>query len=109
MMREKAELDRELDLLTQRLPEWAARLIRWLRGPSCRLVRVTLAILLVLGGLVGFLPILGFWMIPLGLALIAQDVPLLRGPMVRFLGFVNRKLAERSGVPVRPDSRPPLN
>ncbi len=32
----------------------------------------------ILGGLVGFLPILGFWMIPLGLALVADDVPALR-------------------------------
>jgi hypothetical protein len=56
-------------------------------------VRIPLAILLVLGGFIGFLPILGFWMVPLGLALIAQDVPFLRGPLARFLGFVNRKLA----------------
>jgi hypothetical protein len=108
-MPDQADLDRELDLLAQHLPDWAARLIRWLRSPSCRIARVTLAILLVLGGVVGFLPILGFWMIPLGLALIAQDLPFLRRPMARFLGFVNRKLAPQSSVKVRPNGRPPRN
>jgi hypothetical protein len=79
-MPDQADLDRELDLLAQHLPDWAARLIRWLRSPSCRIARVTLAILLVLGGVVGFLPILGFWMIPLGLLLLAQDIPFLKRP-----------------------------
>lgn len=97
MMRENPDLDRELDRLVQYLPDWAGRLLRWLRSPSCRLIRVALAILLMLGGVVGFLPILGFWMIPLGLALMAQDVPVLRRPMARFLGFVNRKLAPQAG------------
>jgi hypothetical protein len=108
-MPDKADLNRELDRLQQYLPNWAARLIRWLRSPSCRVIRISLAILLVLCGIVGFLPILGFWMIPLGLALIAQDVPLLRRPMARFLGFVNRKLAPQAPAQVRPKSHPPLN
>lgn len=97
-MSDKTDLNRELDRLAQHLPDWAARLMRWLRSPSCRVVRILLAILLVLGGIVGFLPILGFWMIPLGLALIAQDVPALRRPMARFLGFINRKLAPQGGA-----------
>ena len=32
-------------------------------------------ILLIIGGMFGFLPILGFWMIPVGLLLIALDIP----------------------------------
>jgi len=31
--------------------------------------------MLMLLGALGFLPILGFWMIPLGLALLATDIP----------------------------------
>jgi len=38
-------------------------------------VRGFLGILLILLGMIGFLPILGFWMIPLGLALLATDIP----------------------------------
>ena len=41
-------------------------------------VRSVVGILLMMGGVVGFLPILGFWMIPAGLALIALDIPALR-------------------------------
>ena len=40
--------------------------------------RTLLGVLLVIGGIFGFLPVLGFWMIPVGLALIALDVPPLR-------------------------------
>ena len=36
--------------------------------------RFVLGVLLMLGGVVGFLPVLGFWMIPLGLAVAALDV-----------------------------------
>jgi hypothetical protein len=41
----------------------------------------------------GFLPILGFWMAPLGLALMAQDVPIIRRPTARLLAAVNRRLS----------------
>jgi len=34
--------------------------------------------LLIIFGIFGFLPILGFWMIPLGLAALATDVPPLK-------------------------------
>lgn len=34
-----------------------------------------LGILLIFGGFLGFLPILGFWMIPLGLFILSYDIP----------------------------------
>ena len=92
-MKRKPDLDEELEKLAQRLPNWAARFVRWVRKPSAQMFRVPLAIFLVLGGVVGFLPILGFWMVPLGLVLIADDLPFLRGPIARLLAFINRKLA----------------
>jgi hypothetical protein len=33
---------------------------------------------LVFGGFLGFLPVLGFWMIPLGLLVLSQDLPAVR-------------------------------
>lgn len=36
--------------------------------------RLLLGILLMAGGLVGFLPIVGFWMLPLGIAVAALDI-----------------------------------
>ena len=37
--------------------------------------RTTLGIVLILGGVLGFLPVLGYWMLPLGLAMLAVDRP----------------------------------
>jgi len=47
--------------------------------------RTVLGILLVIGGIFGFLPILGFWMIPLGLGFLAIDVPPLRRRVLRWI------------------------
>jgi len=53
---------------------------------------------LIVSGIVGtFLPILGFWMVPLGLALLAIDLPFLRPPLTRILAFINRKLSAQAG------------
>jgi hypothetical protein len=42
--------------------------------PENRLVRIALGVTLVVaGGLFGFLPILGYWMVPLGLLVLASD------------------------------------
>jgi len=69
----------------RRFPGRFAHFLRWLRHPASRWVRVPLALLLSLAGVIGFLPVLGFWMLPLGLLLLAQDLPLLRRPMRRLL------------------------
>jgi hypothetical protein len=41
-------------------------------------LRIGLGILLVGFGLLGFLPILGFWMIPLGIVVLSVDLPPVR-------------------------------
>lgn len=41
-------------------------------------VRKIVGTVLVLFGLIGFMPVVGFWMIPLGLALLAVDFPIIR-------------------------------
>ena len=46
--------------------------------PRHRGVRTGIGALLILGGVLGFLPILGFWMIPLGLLVLASDSPSIR-------------------------------
>ena len=51
---------------------------RSFRVPRQRWMRVVLGVLFLLGGVLGILPILGFWMIPLGLVLLSWDVPVLR-------------------------------
>jgi hypothetical protein len=93
-MSRKHRLHDELDRLQERLPNWARRMLRSARKPSAGWVRIPIAVALIIGGIVGIvLPIIGFWMVPLGLALLAIDLPFLRGPLARILAFINRKLA----------------
>ncbi|MGI8724023.1 MAG: hypothetical protein ACR2J1_01350 [Methyloceanibacter sp.] len=46
--------------------------------PQSKPLRIGIGVLLVAGGLVGFLPVLGFWMIPLGLLVLSVDLPIVR-------------------------------
>jgi purine-cytosine permease-like protein len=46
--------------------------------PESRALRLVMGVLLIIGGMLGFLPILGFWMIPLGFIVLAQDIPAVR-------------------------------
>ncbi len=64
-----------------------------LRGSPTPL-RVAIGILLVVGGLLGFLPILGFWMLPLGLMVIFIDIPMVKRGFSR-LRKAWRKLRDR--------------
>lgn len=72
MSRTDRRFARQIDRMQRSLP----RLGGLLRPGS--VVRVPAAVLLILGGLLGFLPVLGFWMLPLGLLLLAVDLPVLR-------------------------------
>ena len=91
----KMELDRHFAWFEGKLPPKLAGWVAWLRKPSSRLARIPLAILLIVGGFFSFLPVLGLWMLPLGLLLVAQDVPMLQKPMSRMLGWIERKWGER--------------
>ena len=46
--------------------------------PATRTGRIALGSALVVGGALGFLPVVGFWMLPLGLLVLAQDIPRVR-------------------------------
>ena len=90
----KDELICEIDRLESHLPRWAVRPLKATLAPGGVWVRVPLSVALMAAGVVGFLPVLGFWMLPLGFALLAIDVPFLRRPMAKLLAFVNGKLAD---------------
>ena len=68
-------VDRVLALAPQRLQ----RLVVWLRHPPRRWIRVPAGVLFILGGLLAILPVFGLWMLPLGLALLSEDIPALKG------------------------------
>lgn len=51
---------------------------RKLHLPRSRPLRVAMGLAFVALGLVGFLPVVGFWMIPVGLVILSVDSPLAR-------------------------------
>ena len=84
--------DRHLDDLQEKLPGRYAGWLQRLRDPAARWVRIPAGLLLIAGGFLGFLPILGFWMLPLGLLLLAIDIPHLRKPTGWLIERVRRLL-----------------
>lgn len=96
MTRNDRRFARQIERLERSMPRLGSTL-----KPGSR-VRLPLAIVLIVGGMLGFLPILGFWMLPLGLVLLAIDLPALRplasGGMVRFrmaIRLWGRRLRDR--------------
>src|SRR5262249_22278766 len=75
--------DPRLDQLLAALPPRLRSGIQWLLLPSSTWIRIPAGALLICGGVLSFLPILGLWMLPLGLLLLAEDVPPLRSTRTR--------------------------
>ena len=90
MSKENARLHRQFDRIGRAVPATSG-FLDWVRKPSSRWVRIPLGIVLILGGVFSFLPILGVWMLPLGLFLIALDLPFLQGPLNRLSLWAQRK------------------
>ena len=87
----RRELDRYLGAIGRYLPAWFCGTVIWLRKPSRVLARIAVALSLVAGGLLSFLPVLGLWMLPLGLIIISQDLPFLQRPLLRTFQWADRK------------------
>jgi hypothetical protein len=83
--------EQRLDRLIGRLPRRLQAVIRWLRKPSARWVRIPAGVLLIGGSVLSILPLFGLWMLPLGLLLLAEDVSLLRRAMDRVLDWLERR------------------
>ncbi|MGF1611781.1 MAG: hypothetical protein ACFCUQ_20435 [Kiloniellales bacterium] len=65
------DLKRKTIAATKRALRWGDR-----RVPPG--LRTLLGLLFMVAGVFGFLPVLGFWMLPIGAALVALDIPPLR-------------------------------
>ena len=64
---------------------------RWLRKPASRWARIPAGLLLIIGGCLAILPVFGLWMLPLGLLLLADDIPPLRRARERALNWLERR------------------
>ena len=85
------ELDRAYDILEEEVPDRVARTLRWLRDPKARWIRIPLGVLLIGLRFLWFIPVIGIEFLPIGLLLIAEDVPFLRKPVARLLIWAERK------------------
>ena len=83
--------ERRLRLLINRLPPRIRRAVIWLRRPEARWLRIPAGLLLTLGGCLAIRPVFGVWMLPLGIVLLAEDVPPLRRFIGRVLEWVERR------------------
>lgn len=83
--------DRQFEVLSRLVPPLRGP-IRFLRGKNWLIVRLPLALLLIFGGIFSFLPILGIWMLPLGLLLLAIDLPALRAPISNLMIRARRRI-----------------
>jgi hypothetical protein len=92
------EAEAYLQLKLDQLPRWIGNPIRQLRRDGRLWLRTIAAALLMLGGLLWFLPVLGIWMLPLGLLLLAGEFPALKRWLVGMAMRVERWLG-RSGPP----------
>lgn len=85
---------RQITAFERGLPR-AGGALRGLVAPGRMWLRLPVAMVFIVGGLLGFLPVLGFWMLPLGLILLAVDIPRLRpavgGLMVRGRAWWRRR------------------
>ena len=68
--------------------------------PRTKAGRVALGTALLAGGVFGFLPVLGFWMIPLGLLVLSRDVPQARRWNRRLRVWWARRQRARAGAGV---------
>jgi len=48
------------------------------RLPKNRIVRITMGVLFIIGGVFGFLPVVGYWMIFVGLLILSVDFAIAR-------------------------------
>ncbi|MBC7280785.1 hypothetical protein [Hoeflea sp.] len=76
---------------------------RHFRLPQHPRTRIALGTGLIVGGTLGFLPVLGFWMIPLGLLVLSQDLPAVRRWRRNFVVRMERRGTKR---PMRNNGRP---
>lgn len=82
---------RQFEVLSRLIPRLRGP-ITFLRAKRWLIIRLPLALILIFGGIFSILPFLGIWMLPLGLLLLAVDLPPLRGPISALMIRARRRI-----------------
>lgn len=88
----RQRLTRQLNAVSRKVPVLGS----FLRGLLKRdrwMIRLPFALFFILGGLLAVLPVFALWMLPVGLCLLAIDLPPLRPVIVRAV-IVGRRWAQ---------------
>lgn len=65
--------------------------------PASRIARTAVGAGLIMGGVLGFLPVVGFWMIPLGVMVLSYDFPWARRARRRVAVWWQRRFQNGRG------------
>ena len=100
--------------LSQRIASFTYKTLKWGRDHVAPGIRSLIGVAFMVGGVFGFLPILGFWMIPLGAAFIMLDIPFMRHKIDDWIERLHHKVHRDQGnaLPSRSypvDPEPPLD
>ncbi len=90
---------RRLTSRIDRLPNRIRSSIHWLLEPQSRWARIPAGVALILGGFFSILPVFGLWMFPLGLILLAEDLPIVRRGVMRALDWLENRWPHRFARP----------
>jgi hypothetical protein len=77
--------------LKRRVAEYTYRLLHCGNRRLPPGLRTLVGFLFMVGGVLGFLPVLGFWMFPLGVAFVALDVPPARRRLDTWMVHLHRQ------------------
>ncbi|GAC88704.1 hypothetical protein NBRC3257_1732 [Gluconobacter thailandicus NBRC 3257] len=95
------DYEAQMQALIHKLPGWMQRTLSWLRKPERKWVRIPAGVLFMLGGCMAFLPVLGAWMVPVGILLLSEDIPFFRRLMEKALNWIQRKHPDWMDLPSR--------
>ncbi|MGC2074827.1 MAG: hypothetical protein WA728_02110 [Xanthobacteraceae bacterium] len=88
----------EMDRFQKHIPSFVGRNLNCLRGKRAIWVRLLTGVALIGAWCFFPLPLVGIWMLPVGLALLAHDIPTMRAPIAHLLHFTNRKIEKRKSA-----------
>lgn len=81
-IKNRLRLTRQLSAISQQVPVLGS-VLRGLLKRNRWMIRLPIALVLIAGSALAILPVFGLWMLPVGLSLLAVDLPLLRPVIVR--------------------------
>lgn len=85
----------EMNRFQNHIPTWVGHNVNRLRGNRATWGRALTGVAFIIAWGLFPLPVVGIWMLPVGLALLAQDIPMVRVPIARLLHFANGKIEKR--------------